>query len=63
VILPTDGDEIAESKAHPNHIPPIYWNAAGSLYAYLFIDLAKQGIDVIGSPNLSGIHRSFRAFP
>ena len=59
VILPTDGDEIAESKAHPNHIPPIYWNAAGSLYAYLFIDLAKQGIDVIGESQLVGYPSQF----
>lgn len=54
VILPTDGDEIAVSKAHPNHIPSIYWNAAASLYAYLFVDLAKQGMDVIGESQLVG---------
>ena len=54
VILPTDGLEIAASKALPDKIPHRYWNAAGSLYAYLFIGLAKQGVDVIGESQLVG---------
>jgi hypothetical protein len=59
VILPGDGVEIAEKKAHPFTSPELYWNAAGALYAYLFIDLAKQGIDVIGESQLVGYPTQF----
>jgi hypothetical protein len=59
VILPTDEDEIRASRANPNHIPKLYWNAAGSLYGYLFMNLAKQGIDVIGESQLVGYPSQF----
>ncbi len=59
VILPTDGLEIAAAKARPNTIPARYWNAAGALYGYLFIELAKQGIDVIGESQLVGYPSQF----
>ncbi|HTV81702.1 MAG TPA: hypothetical protein VME18_03550 [Acidobacteriaceae bacterium] len=35
-------------------IPHIYWNAAGALYAYLFVELSKMGVDVIGESQLVG---------
>jgi hypothetical protein len=54
VILPTDGLEIAASKPLADHIPHAYWNAAGALYAYLFVELSKLGIDVIGESQLVG---------
>ena len=54
VILPTDGLEIEASKALPDHIPHRYWNAAGALYAHLFIELSKMGVDVIGESQLVG---------
>ena len=54
VILPTDGLEIAASKALPDKIPQGYWSAAAALYAYLFIELSKQGVDVIGESQLVG---------
>jgi hypothetical protein len=59
VILPTDEAEIRASKANPDRIPKSYWNAAGSLYAYLYICLAKQGIDVIGESQLVGYPSQF----
>lgn len=59
IILPTDLEEIAASKANPNHIPKLYWNAAGSLYAYLYIALAKEGIDIIGESQLVGYPSQF----
>jgi hypothetical protein len=59
VILPTDEAEIRASKANPDRIPKLYWNAAGSLYAYLYIALAKQGIDVIGESQLVGYPSQF----
>jgi hypothetical protein len=59
VILPTDGIEINASKAFPDHIPHRYWNAAGSLYGYLFVELSKLGVDVIGESQLVGYPSQF----
>ena len=59
VILPTDGLEIRANKALPDHIPHIYWNAAGALYAYLFVELSKLGVDVIGESQLVGYPSQF----
>ena len=42
VILPTDELEIRRHQGDRDHIPHRYWNAAGSLYAYLFMELSKQ---------------------
>jgi hypothetical protein len=49
VILPTDNT--ADDKTPP---PPAYWNLAGALYAYLYIELAQMQIDVIGESQLVG---------
>jgi len=49
VILPTDNT--AEDKTPP---PQAYWNLAGALYAYLYIELAQMQIDVIGESQLVG---------
>jgi Glycosyl hydrolases family 39 len=53
VISADDGDQ-----DKPNHITkPIensYWNLAGALYAYLFAELSKIGIDVAGESQLVG---------
>lgn len=49
-ILPTD-NRPDDAKIL---IPARYWNAAGALYAYLYIGLARQGIDVIGESQLVG---------
>lgn len=54
VILPTDnkpGDDIAPPRA--------YWNLAGSLYAYLYIELANLQIDVVGESQLIGYPTQF----
>jgi hypothetical protein len=59
VILPTDDIEIKASKAMPDHIPDRYWNAAGALYAYLFVELSKLGVDVIGESQLVGYPSQF----
>lgn len=58
-ILPTDGIEINASQAMPDHIPHRYWNAAGSLYGYLFVELSKLGVDVIGESQLVGYPSQF----
>lgn len=59
VILPTDGLEIRASKPLPDHIPHRYWNAAAALYAYLFAELSRMGVDVIGESQLVGYPSQF----
>ncbi len=54
VILPTDNNPA--DKVPP---PPAYWNLAGSLYAYLFIELSRLQIDVIGESQLIGYPTQF----
>lgn len=54
VILPEDGksNRIPGYKAKPE--PEDYWNLAGAMYAYLYIESAKMGIDVVGESQLVG---------
>jgi hypothetical protein len=59
VILSSDIQEIQASKALPDQIPPRYWNAAAAAYAYLYIGLAKEGVDVIGQSQLVGYPSQF----
>jgi hypothetical protein len=54
VILPTDNTP--EDKVPP---PAAYWNLAGSLYAYLYIELSQLQIDVIGESQLVGYPTQF----
>ena len=65
----TDTDELGVisaddlSQNDPGHVtkpvPQAYWNLAGSLYAYLFIELARQQIDIIGESQLVGYPTQF----
>ncbi len=59
VILPTDGLDIQARKALHHPIPKIYWNAAASLYAYLFVHLSRLGVNVIGESQLVGYPSQF----
>lgn len=43
--------------AHP--IPDSYWNLAGAMYAYIFGELTKMGIDVAGESQLVGFPTQF----
>ena len=54
VILPEDGksNRIPGYKAKPE--PAGYWNLAGALYADLYVQLARMGIDVAGESQLVG---------
>ena len=54
VILPEDAksNRIQAYKAKPE--PEGYWNLAGAMYAYLYIEAAKLGIDVVGESQLVG---------
>lgn len=59
VILPDDNLQVANSTGYVSSIPQIYWNAAGALYAYLYIGLAQQGIDIVGESQLVGYPSQF----
>jgi len=39
-------------SAEVRRIPPVYWNLSGALYAYLYIESARVGIDVAGESQL-----------
>jgi len=54
VILPADNS--AADKTPP---PPAYWNVAASLYAYLYIELARLQVDIIGESQLIGYPTQF----
>ena len=54
VILPNDNNQVADASGYVRSIPSGYWNAAGALYAYLYVNLAKLGVDVIGESQLVG---------
>jgi hypothetical protein len=49
VILPTD-------NSAGDNVPPqaAYWNLAGSLYAYLYIEFSRLQIDIVGESQLVG---------
>ncbi len=54
VILPTDnkpGDDVPP--------PAAYWNLAGSLYAYLYAELSRMRIDLIGMSQMVGYPTQF----
>jgi hypothetical protein len=59
VILREDSME----NAHPGYIgkpePAGYYNLAGAMYAYMYVQLAMQGIDVVGESQLVGYHTQF----
>jgi len=48
VILPNDND------ANPAQFPAVYWNAAAAHYTYDFMNLAQQGIDILGESQMVG---------
>ncbi len=54
VILPTDN-----TPADKLPLPGAYWNAAGALYGFLFVELSKLGVDVIGESQLVGYPTQF----
>jgi hypothetical protein len=57
-ILP--GDMV---QGEPNHveksIPTAYWNLSGALYAYVYVELANLGVDVVGESQLVGFPSQF----
>ncbi|MBX6361700.1 MAG: glycosyl hydrolase family 39 [Acidobacterium ailaaui] len=58
----TDLDElgvILGDQTGKNITDPAYWNLAGAMYAYLYVELAKMGIEVAGESQLVGYPSQF----
>jgi len=59
VILTEDDKEIR----HPGYVAKepskSYWNLAGAMYAYIYTETAKMGIDVLGESQLVGYPSQF----
>jgi hypothetical protein len=51
-ILPGD-------PAGKESIPDIYWNASGALYAYVYVEAMRMGIDIVGESQLVGYPTQF----
>jgi hypothetical protein len=51
------------TQGEPGHvekpIPPAYWNLSGAMYAYLYAELAKLGVDIVGESQLVGYPTQF----
>jgi len=51
------------TQGEPGHvekpIPAAYWNLSGATYAYLYIELAKLGVDTVGESQLVGYPSQF----
>jgi hypothetical protein len=46
-------------NAAPEKIPQDYWNLSGALYANIFLELSRMGIDVAGESQLVGFPTQF----
>jgi hypothetical protein len=58
-ILPGDSEENRQPGFVAPPEPKNYWNLAGAMYAYLYLETAKMGIDVVGESQLVGYHTQF----
>ncbi len=55
-------NEIGSILRSPQIIKPIdpqYWNVSGATYAYIFLELTRQGVDVAGESQLVGYPTQF----
>ncbi len=59
VILPEDFKEILQPGYVAKPEPDGYWNLTGAMYAYIYAEAAKLGIDVIGESQLVGYQSQF----
>jgi hypothetical protein len=47
-MLPADTNICMANASSGSEIPTAYWNLSAALFAYLYTDLVRQGIDVVG---------------
>lgn len=59
VILSEDEKEIRTPGYVAKDEPSEYWNLAGSMYAYLYMECSRIGIDVVGESQLVGYKSQF----
>lgn len=59
VILTEDEKEIRNPGYVAKPEPSGYWNLAGAMYAHLYVELAKMGVDVVGESQLVGYPSQF----
>jgi hypothetical protein len=59
VILTEDEKEIHQPGYVAKPEPEGYWNLAAAMYAYLYAETAKLGIDVVGESQLVGYRSQF----
>jgi hypothetical protein len=57
-ILPTDWHPDTPYDPGPA-IPDAYWNASAAVYAYIYLETAKMGIDLVGESQLVGFPSQF----
>jgi hypothetical protein len=50
---------ILQDRDYKGVIPDAYWNLSGAMYAYIYLELAKIGIDVAGESQLVGYPTQF----
>lgn len=50
---------ILSDRNYTGVIPDSYWNLSGAMYAYIYVELAKIGIDVAGESQLVGYPTQF----
>lgn len=55
-ILP---DDINQGEKGKIYLTDAYWNLSGAMFAYLYVELAKQGIDVLNQSQLVGFPGQF----
>lgn len=55
-----NGDMVQGEPGHiEKAIPSAYWNLSGALYAYLYVECARLGIDTVGESQLVGYPSQF----
>jgi hypothetical protein len=59
VILRSDFLELRSGKAGDVAFPGLYWNLSGAVFAHVFMELSKIGIDVVGESQLVGYPTQF----
>jgi hypothetical protein len=55
----TDLDELGVILADESKIPAEHWNLSGALFAYLYMEIAKQQIEIAGESQLVGYPTQF----
>ena len=53
------GNILPGDPAGKETIPDVYWNASGALYAYVYLQAMRMGIDIVGESQLVGYPTQF----